>query len=285
MAYQVKLEAFEGPFDLLLNLISRQKLDIYDIAISDIADEYLDYIDKMQDFDLEVGTEFLLIAATLLELKAAALLPRKEEDIYDDEPSPQETQEVLIARLIEYKKFKNVAAELAARYDAESKYFTRDAGLEESFDNLVPDFLSGVTLEKLRKLFLGVNERKVIDLMQAQHIAPKPLSVNEYAERIEQKLSGMKMRSFKDLTYDCGEKVELIAMFLAVLELYKRGKVELGQAETFGEIIIIVNNQWTAGDSQGTAASGYDAVRVDHDTPGADKDAPDTNKDTAGVMM
>jgi segregation and condensation protein A len=281
MAYQVKLEAFEGPFDLLLNLISRQKLDIYDIAISSIADEYLDYIEKMQDFDLEVGTEFLLIAATLLELKAAALLPKKEEELDDDEACPQEAQEVLIARLIEYKKFKNVAAELAARYDAESKYFVRDAGLEERFDGLVPDFLSGVTLERLRDMFLVINERKVIDLMQAQHIAPKPLSVDEFADKIEQKLSGLKMRSFRDLTYDCGEKVELITMFLALLELYKRGKVELGQAETFGEIMIIVNNQGAAVGDQGKVNA--DDAGADHTSSG--DSVSDNNKDAAGVVV
>ncbi|HEY3373895.1 MAG TPA: segregation/condensation protein A [Candidatus Aquicultor sp.] len=244
MAYQVKLEVFEGPFDLLLNLISRQKLDIYEVSIAAITREYLDYVDQMQEFDLEVGTEFLLMAATLLDLKAASLLPKKDDDSFDDnEYTPQEAREILIARLIEYKKFKNVSGELAARYDAESKYFIREAGLEEQFDNLVPDFLSGISKERMRKLFMAINERKVINLMQADHITPKPLSVDEYAEKIEKGLTGVRMKSFKDLTNECGEKVELITMFLAVLELYKRGVVTLGQDETFGEIVIIVNDK------------------------------------------
>jgi len=240
MAYQVKLEAFEGPFDLLINLISRQKIDIYEIPLAKITNEYLDYIDSMQEIDLEVSTEFLLVAATLLDIKAANLLPKKEDPRDEEELSPHEAREVLIARLIEYKKFKNVSGELASRYAAESKYYVRDVGLEEKFNNLIPDFLAGISLEKLRRLFLAINEKKEINLMQADHITPKPLSVDEYVKKVKEKLAGVKMRSFRELTYDCDDKVELITMFLAVLELYKRGVVELGQAETFGEIMIVV---------------------------------------------
>ncbi len=250
MSYQVKLEVFEGPFDLLLNLISRQKIDIYEIPIAKIAKEYLDYINSIQELDLEIGTEFLLIAATLLDIKAASLLPKKEEVYDEDEISPQEAREILIARLVEYKKFKNVSAELAARYEAESKYYVRDVGVEEDFDSLVPDFLSGISLGKLRKLFLAINERREISLLQADHITPKPLSVDEYVKKIENRLKGVKAKSFRELTHDCTDKIELIAMFLAVLELYKRGIVKLGQAETFGEITVIVSGNVVTGNAE-----------------------------------
>ena len=243
LPYQLKLEMFEGPFDLLLNLISRQKIDIYEIPIAQITREYLDYVDSFQEFDLEIGTEFLLMAATLLDIKAANLLPKKEEPADEDDVSPQEGREVLIARLIEYKKFKNVSGELTARYEAESKYYPRDAGLEEQFDGLIPDFLAGLSLGSLRRMFLAVYDKKEINLMQADHITPKPLSVDEYVKRLKERLKGLKMKSFRELTNDCTDKVELITMFLAVLELYKRGKVELGQAEVFGEIMIIVNDK------------------------------------------
>ncbi len=242
MSYQVKLEVYEGPFDLLLNLITRQKIDIYEIPIATITREYLEYIDTIQELDLEVTTEFLLLAATLLDIKAANLLPKKEEPSDDDEISPQEARELLIARLIEYKKFKNVSTELTARYEAESKYYTRDVGLEEQFVNLVPDFLMGVSLERLKRLFLAINEKKEINLTQADHITPKPLSVDEYVERVEDRLRGVKARTFIELTYDCRDKVEIITMFLAVLELYKRGTIELGQAETFGDILVIATD-------------------------------------------
>lgn len=238
MTYQVKLEVFEGPFDLLLNLISRQKIDIYEIPIAKITKEYLGYIESMQEFDLEISTGFLLMAATLLDIKAAGLLPKKEEPNDEEELSPHEAREILVARLIEYKKFKNVSMELAARYEAESKYYIRDVGLEEQFNGLVPDFLSGITLDRLCKLFLSINEGKKIDLMQADHITPKPLSVDEYVEKIETRLKGQDVKSFSDLTHECRSKVEIITMFLAVLELYKRGVIELGQVETFGEIEI-----------------------------------------------
>ncbi|MCL6472065.1 MAG: segregation/condensation protein A [Firmicutes bacterium] len=250
MSYQVKLEVFEGPFDLLLNLISRQKIDIYEIPISKITREYLNYVESMQELDLEVSTEFLLIAATLLDIKAANLLPKKEESYDEDEISPQEARDILIARLLEYKKFKNVTVELAARYDAEGKYYVRDVGFEQEYNDLIPDFLYGISPKKLRNTFLKINERKEISLIQADHITPKPLSVDEYIERIEPMLKGVKARSFRELTYDCTEKVEIIAMFLAVLELYKRGAIELGQAETFGEIMIMTSGN-TVKDSTG----------------------------------
>jgi segregation and condensation protein A len=243
MSYQLKLDAYEGPLDLLVNLVTRQKVDIYEIPIAKITDEYLEYVDSMVDHDLDISSEFVLIAATLLDLKAAALLPVDEEE-YDevDTTSPQEARELLIARLIEYKKFKNVASELAARYEAESKYYVRDNGLEEQFVGLVPDFLAGVSLIRLARLYTSINEKKEISLMQADHITPKPLSVDEYVKKVEQQLKGVKVRSFREVTLECGSKVEIITAFLAVLELYKRGLVELGQAETFGEITIIVSD-------------------------------------------
>ncbi|HCG99322.1 MAG: hypothetical protein A2074_05135 [Candidatus Aquicultor primus] len=240
MAYQIKSEMYEGPFDLLLSLVSRQKIDIYDISLAGIADEYLEYIDSIQDLDLDISTEFLLVAATLLEIKAASLLPKKEEAYEEDEISPHEAREILIARLLEYKKFKNVAAELAARHEAESKYHLRDVGVEEEFKNLIPDFLAGVSRERMRKLFLAINDKKEIGLTQADHITPKPLSVEAFIDRVKLKLRGVKSTSFRDLTADCTEKVELITAFLAVLELYKQGIVDIGQAETFGDIMVIV---------------------------------------------
>ena len=122
MTYRVRTEAFEGPFDLLLQLVAKQKVDIADLSITDIADQYLEYVDRMQDLDLDVASDFLLVAATLLEIKAAALLPRDEplEMAEFDDMSPEEARELLIARLLAYKQFKNAAAELAARYESES---------------------------------------------------------------------------------------------------------------------------------------------------------------------
>jgi segregation and condensation protein A len=243
MSYQLKLDAYEGPLDLLVNLVTRQKVDIYEIPIATITDEYLEYVGSMTDHDLEVSSEFVLIAATLLDLKAAALLPVDEEEFDEvDTTSPQEARELLIARLIEYKKFKNVAIELTARYEAESKYYVRDSGLEEQFVGLVPDFLAGISLVRLARLYTAINEKKEISLMQADHITPKPLSVDEYVKKVELQLKGVKVRSFREVTLECGSKVEIITAFLAVLELYKRGLVELGQAETFGEITIIVSD-------------------------------------------
>jgi segregation and condensation protein A len=271
MSYQLKLDVYEGPLNLLANLVSRQKVDIYEISIAMITDEYLEYVGQMEVHDLEMSSEFVVIAATLLDMKAAALLPAAEEE-YDEEDavSPQEARELLVARLIEYKKFKNVAAELMARYEAESKYYVRDTGLEEQFVDLIPDFLSGISLLRLTRLFLSINEKKEISLVQADHITPKPLSVDEYVKKVEEQLKGSKFRSFREVTLECGSKVEIITAFLAVLELYKRGFVELGQAETFGEITIIVADQ---------------TERVSEATRTVVEKAEDREESKAGVVM
>ncbi|MBI4733871.1 MAG: segregation/condensation protein A [Rubrobacteridae bacterium] len=248
MSYELKLDVYEGPIDLLANLVSRQKLDIYEIPIANIIDGYLEHITQLDESDLEISSEFVVIAATLLDIKAASLLPGEIEDIEDEEPvNPQEARELLIARLIEYKKSKNVTLELAARYEAENKYYIRDAGIEDEFIDLVPDFLAGISLTKLTKMFIAVNDKKEISLILADHITPKPLSVDEYVIKVKEQLKGAKVKSFREVTLECGSKVEIITAFLAVLELYKRGLVELGQAETFGEITIFVSDEAAAG--------------------------------------
>jgi segregation and condensation protein A len=256
MSYELKLEAYEGPIDLLANLISRQKVDIYDISIAGIIDEYIEHLTHLKEDDLEKSSEFVLIAATLLDIKAASLLPCEiDEEEVEDSISPQEARELLIARLIEYKKFKNVTSELAARYEAESKYYIRDVGVEDEFIELVPDFLAGIPLIRLTKIFIAINDKKEINLVLADHITPKPLSVDEYVTKVKEQLKGAKVKSFREVTLQCGSKVEIITAFLAVLELYKRGLVELGQAETFGEITIIVpDGEILAGYEVGVAA-------------------------------
>ncbi len=141
MPYLVKLEVFEGPFDLLLHLIGRKEIDIYEVSIADITDEYLAYIETMRELDLEVATEFLLIAATLLKLKSDSLLPAPEKEA--EELAPQELREELLWRLVEYQKFRDAAAELANRLDREERYYYRQVDLEEPFRGLMPDACEG----------------------------------------------------------------------------------------------------------------------------------------------
>ncbi len=243
MAYRVKVEGFEGPFDLLLHLISRRKVDIYDISVASIADEYLAYLERMSELDLDVASEFLLVAATLLEIKASGLFPAEEEPVVDDELSPDEAREVLVARLLEFKKFKNAALELSARYESVSKLHPREAGLEPTFAQLLPDFLEGVTLQQLAQVLASVLIISDVEIVEAAHIAALPISLDERIRELADSISSSRTTTFSALVADADGVSMIVATFLAILELYKRGEVQLQQDETFGEITIWPRNR------------------------------------------
>lgn len=241
MTYRVRTEAFEGPFDLLLQLVAKQKLDIADLSITDIADQYLEYVERMQDLDLDVASDFLLVAATLLEIKAAALLPRDEplEMAEYDDMTPEEARELLIARLLAYKQFKNAAAELAARYESEAHMHARAAGLEEPFLKLMPDYLEGVTLHGLAVVCADLVHKREIFLLEADHVASAPISLELHVEGVARLMRKGKRTSFREIMTAGASVEELVVTFLAILELYKRGVVRLEQDEEFGDIEIV----------------------------------------------
>ncbi len=238
MPYQVKLPAFEGPFDLLLNLISRHKVDIYEIQIADITEEYLTYLDKMRALDLEVASEFLLVAATLLEIKSAGLLPTPAPVEDDDELTAFEQRQLLIERLLEYRKFKNAAAMLAGRVEAEEHYFPARPGLEERFDDLLPDFLADVEIGEFKRLMDQLLERERVRLIDSSHIERTKLSVAVKIDELLERLKMTKSLQFKELTATA-DREEVVATFLALLELYKRDLADLHQTVTFGDIEIV----------------------------------------------
>lgn len=233
--FQIKLEVFEGPFDLLLSLIHKQKLDIYDIPIARIIEEYLAYLRQMENFNLEIASEFLLIAATLIEIKAAALLPSTKTYDEAEAISPREARDILIARLIEYKKFKNSAMALAAMAEGKSRSYPRQAELEERFVKLRPDFLVNATVEDLGKILIGLVAKEPI-LVDFSHMTPIEVSLEEKIDVVLAKLKSSRRVTFRALTSDCSKKMEVIVTFLALLELYKAGLISFNQAETFGEI-------------------------------------------------
>jgi segregation and condensation protein A len=183
VAYTVKTDVFEGPFDLLLHLVSRQKLDVGAISISNVADQYLEHIDRMTELDLDVASDFLLVAATLLEIKAASLLPKEEAYFGDelDDLSPDEARDILVARLLAYKQFKNAAAEIAARMEAEDRMHRRQAGLEQEFLGLMPDYLEGLTLRGLAVICSDLMHRREVFLLEAEHVASMPISLELHA--------------------------------------------------------------------------------------------------------
>lgn len=240
MAYNVKIDAFEGPFGLLLQLVSRQKVDVAELSIADIADQYLAEIERMEELDLDVASDFLLVAATLLELKAASLLPREVQDLgeeYED-LSPEEARELLVTRLLAYKQFKNAAGELAQRLESEARMHSRSAGLEDGFLKLMPDYLEGVTLHSLALMCADLVYGREVFLLHAEHIAAAPISLELHVEGVNRILTKRKRAMFSDLVAEGASAEELVVTFLAILELYKRGLITLTQDTTFGDIAI-----------------------------------------------
>lgn len=235
--YKVEIEIFEGPFDLLLDLILRQEVDIYDVPIAKITEGYLKYLARMEELNLEITSEFLVMAATLIELKSAALLPVEEEEFVEAGVIPEEqTRQSLIDHLIEYKLFKNVSSSLATRLEEEVKFYPREAELEEHFAELKPDFLDGIRLDDLLVLAQDLLAPKSSFKVDTNHIAALKMSVAEKVEEILSDLGKKKRQSFKELCQRAKNRFDIIVTFLALLELYKQGSVAISQAVTFGQI-------------------------------------------------
>lgn len=242
MSYRVQIDAYQGPFDLLLQLVSRQKVDIGAISVSQIADQYLQEVERMKELDLDVASDFLVVAATLLQIKAASLVPKEQRvdiDLDDEEfadLTPEETRDVLVARLVNYKKFKNAAAALGTRMEAESRMHPRQAGIEEQFVGLMPDYLEGVTLHGLAVICADIAARRETFLLEAEHIAAVPISMERHVEGIYRTMRNRKSRTFAELVGEEPTAEIVVVTFLAVLELYKRGAISITQDETFGEM-------------------------------------------------
>ena len=241
MAYQVSTEVFQGPFDLLLSLVSRQKVDVADVPIAQITDAYLQEVERMKELDLDVASDFLLLAATLLQIKAASLLPREEPPLSEefDELSPEEARDLLVARLLAYKQYKNVAAELAARSTVVERMRPRNAPLEERFLTLMPDYLEGLTLRTLAVTCAEMMSRREVFLLEAEHVAAKPISLELHVDRVSDLVSSRGRTRFSELVAGDATPQEIVVTFLAILELYKRGLVDLVQDRLFGDIEVV----------------------------------------------
>ena len=248
MSYKVNTATYSGPFDLLLQLVSRQKVAIGSISISEVADQYLAEVDAMEELDLDVASDFVLVASTLLDMKAHALVPQDvslkssyDEDEYDDELdglSPDEAREVLIARLIAYKQFRNAGAALGSRMEAESYMFPRSVGPDPDFLNLMPDYLEGITLRSLAVICADIDSKRETFLLEAEHVAPKRLPVALTVASVDRLTRSKGKVTFSELLDGQDTPEIVVANFLAVLELFKRGLVRFQQDVIFGEIEI-----------------------------------------------
>jgi segregation and condensation protein A len=241
--YTVSTPVFEGPFDLLLHLINREQVDLWEVSLVNIVDAYVETLAEMQAaLDLEVATEFLLIAAVLLELKARRLLPGREDIELEEELALWEERDLLLARLLECKTFKDAAGSLSRAMETAARSWPRLAGLDseldEKFTRLVPDVLAGVTGEQLAEAMNRMLTPKPPARVLLDHVAPVRASVRDAVEELLDELPRAGRITFARLTSGLVERLEVIVRFLAVLELYKRGLVEIDQAGNFGELQI-----------------------------------------------
>jgi segregation and condensation protein A len=244
MAYAVQTPVYEGPFDLLLHLILREQVDIYEVSLASIVDAYMSELSRMEALDLDVATEFLLIAATLVELKARRLLPDLDDGDLDDELALWEERDLLLARLLECKTFKDAAAVLALRAQAAARSFPRTAGLEDRFCNLMPDLLEGVGPDELRAAYYRGITPRAVPHVEIAHIHIVRVTVLDAVEELADELPRVGRISFRELTGQFVERIDVVVRFLALLELFKQGMVELEQAVAFGDIEIV----WTGDD-------------------------------------
>jgi segregation and condensation protein A len=244
MAVDVSTSVYEGPFDLLLHLILKEQVDLYEVSLSKIVDEYLAEIEKMQGLDLDLATEFLLIASTLVELKARRLLPGRDDIDLDDELALWEERDLLLARLLECKTFKDVAAVFSRLADDADRSFPRVSGPDERFEGLMPDLLEGVSPQRLQKAFLRAVTPKLVPRIDLFHVAPIRASVSDAIAELVDELPRVGRISFRRLTSGLVERLEVIVRFLALLELFKQGYLDLEQTERFGDVEVV----WTGGD-------------------------------------
>jgi segregation and condensation protein A len=240
MPYTVTTPVFEGPFDLLLHLITREQVDLWEVSLASIVDDYVATLAEMQAaLDLEVATEFLLIAAVLLELKARRLLPGRDDVELEEELALWEERDLLLARLLECKTFKDAAAAMHRSMESAGRSWPRTAGLEEPFTALVPDVLAGVTAEKLAEVMNRLLTPKPQARVLLDHVAPVRASVGDAVVELLDELPRAGRISFARLTSGLVERLEVIVRFLALLELYKQGAVDLEQAVTFGRLEVV----------------------------------------------
>lgn len=250
MSYRVSTQVYSGPFDLLLQLVTRQKVDIGAISISEVAEQYLAEVERIEALDLDVASDFLLVAATLLDIKAASLVPQEApnktvDDDEDDEDLEELSaldgdalREVLIQRLIAYKQFKGAAAALGARMQAESRMHPRVAGPDPEFLGLMPDYLAGITLRGLAVICADLDGKRQTFLLEAEHVAPHRVPLDLTVASVDRFTMAHQTCTFLELLDGDATTEQLVVTFLAMLELAKRGSLTLSQDTIFGTIQI-----------------------------------------------
>jgi segregation and condensation protein A len=240
--FEVHLAVFDGPFDLLLSLITHHKLDVTEVALAQITDEFIAYITDHEDWDLDTASDFLVVAATLLDIKAARLLPAgAEED--PENIALLEARDLLFARLLQYRAFKAVAADFGTRLAAQTGYHARAVALEPQFAGLLPELVWRLGPVELAAIAARVLSRRTAPPeIDTGHLHYSAVSVAEQAGLLSERLSRRGTASFRELVADAaGNPAVIVARFLALLELYKAGAVGFEQLVSLGELTV----RWT----------------------------------------
>ncbi|MFF4232275.1 segregation/condensation protein A [Streptomyces sp. NPDC001820] len=253
--FKVRLANFEGPFDLLLQLISKHKLDVTEVALSKVTDEFMSHIRAMgDDWDLDQTTEFLVVAATLLDLKAARLLPTAEVEDEAD-LALLEARDLLFARLLQYRAYKQIAEIFNTRLEEEGKRYPRTVGLEAHHAELLPEVVISIGAEGFAKLAVKAMQPRPRPQVYVDHIHAPLVSVREQAEVVVARLREAGAVSFRELAADAPDTLTVVARFLALLELYRDKAVVLEQDEALGELMV----KWTGGEAGATVTDEFDS--------------------------
>jgi len=257
VATHVCTPVFEGPFDVLLRLVSEHRLDICDVPVAPVVDAFVAELAKATGMDLEETTEFLVIAAILVELKSKKLLPGPDQ-IEDDEDllSGYEERDRLLARLLELQAYAGAADEFVTMMNEAARSIPRVAGLEERFRDLAPDLLAGISPGRLLAGYLRAVVREPAEILDLSHVTVEAVTVSEAVAELEERLPGQQRLTFRELSSHCTTRMQVIVRFLALLELCKRGRVALDQGETFGDLVVT----WISGLGVLSAVGGGDAV-------------------------
>ncbi len=247
-AFSVHLDNFDGPFDLLLQLISRHKMDITEISLSLVTDEFIAFIRGLEasgeGWRLDQATEFLVVAATLLDLKAARLLPSGEVDDEED-LALLEARDILFARLLQYRAFKEIAATFNERITFADKFFPRVVALDPTLSALLPEVLIGVGPQRFAAIAERVLTPKVAPVVSVEHLHLALVSVAEESRVVVEALRRSKSMSFRNLVSDAENTMVIVARFLALLDLYRQGVLRFDQVMALGELQI----SWTGSES------------------------------------
>jgi segregation and condensation protein A len=256
--FTVHLTNFEGPFDLLLQLIGKHKLDVTEIALSKVTDEFIAHLRALgNELDLDQASEFLVIASTLLDLKAARLLPAADVDDEED-LELLEARDLLFARLLQYKAYKQAAAFLRLREGEAAQRHPRSAGLEPRFAELMPEVLLDITPEQFAALAARALTPKVPETVSVSHLHAPAVSVAEQLLAVRNHLVRAGTASFRALTADCAHTLEVVARFLALLELYRQQRVVFEQLTPLGELHVRWTGPVTGDDDPAAEVDDYD---------------------------